>query len=223
MEVLLLILSIVICLIILFIIYCTCRYSWNAFRSKKTFCSSPSSCAVIDTRYEANDKEATEMLNKVDKDLNNLINFMNKRYIQKVIPPARNLKQSEFNERAYLTKRMKERYHGGILEENRPNSDKETSYVVNKGDKMALCVRGAATQSEHLVAYDLLQFVAFHEVTHIATETYNHDFTFWRRFKIILTEAHDAGIYNSPIDYSKSPVNYCTLHLQHNPFFDHTL
>jgi hypothetical protein len=70
--------------------------------------------------------------------------------------------------------------------------------------------------------YNVLTFVIYHEIAHIATVQKGHPEIFWRTFKFILIEAQKGNIFISK-DYAKSPIDYCGLHLNYNPLFDKTL
>eukprot|EP00798_Chlamydomonas_sp_ICE-L_P012895 gene12895-biopygen12850 len=58
-----------------------------------------------------------------------------------------------------------------------------TSYSVNKGEKIVLCLR----QRDHeLVEENILMYVAIHELVHLATDEVGHTPKFWSNFKWIL-------------------------------------
>lgn len=117
------------------------------------------------------------------------------------------------------TKRLLRGFNPDNLVENEPTGGVDTSYVEDKGRVFAMCLRERESGKFKLHDMHLLQFVMLHEMAHIACESYGHGQEFWRTFKFILTEAHDAGLY-TPINYAKSPVVYCSLHVDYNPFYD---
>lgn len=110
-------------------------------------------------------------------------------------------------------------YNPDNLIENRPYSSDSTSYVDDKGRVFAVCLREKITGQHKFHDMHLLQFVHMHELSHLATYSYAHGLIFWRTFKFILTEAVSMGLYQ-PIDYSVSPINYCSLVIDYNPYFD---
>ena len=108
-------------------------------------------------------------------------------------------------------------YNGDVLQENIPRSTTNTSFVVNKGDVIKLCLRDP-TKGGAFHDFDTLMFVNLHEVSHLLDRQYGHSESFWTGFKFILTEAKLLGIYN-PVNYDKTPVNYCGMVIRGNPYY----
>ncbi|KAG6969307.1 hypothetical protein JG688_00005354, partial [Phytophthora aleatoria] len=76
------------------------------------------------------------------------------------------------------------------LEENIPaRSRGDTSYVVEKGDIFAVCLRDPNNGDRVDLEANTLTFVMIHELTHSFTPTYGHDQAFWNNFKFVLSEA----------------------------------
>lgn len=124
--------------------------------------------------------------------------------------------------RALMARNLQKRYGGSAsLRETHPhNKENDTSYTIDKGDILSLCLR---TGSGDLHDFETLKFVFLHELTHIAANVYQHPDKFWQMFKIILQESEAAGLYR-PINYSNRPVKYCgKLDISYNPYYDHTL
>jgi len=117
-----------------------------------------------------------------------------------------------------LVDRLVVRYRRESLTENLPDGKHDTSYVLNKGKTLSLCLRHLPHDGDRFIDWNTLQFVNLHELSHVATENHGHDRTFWKTFKFLLTEAKDQGLYN-PVDYSEEPIRYCSLPLKKNPFF----
>jgi hypothetical protein len=111
---------------------------------------------------------------------------------------------------------LSDNYDGDVLEEHMPRTTKNTSYVLNKGDLIKLCLRNPQTKQFH--DFDTLLFVNFHELSHLLDRRYGHNESFWTSFKFILTEANQLGLYH-PIDYKKTPANYCGITIDGNPFY----
>ena len=105
--------------------------------------------------------------------------------------------------------------------ENKPGHN-GTSYTVNKGRAMYICLRNKFDHNK-LVDPEMLFFVMLHEASHIANYNgWGHDQRFWMVFKFILQNAVESGLYH-PVDYSKYPQDYCGLHVDWNPLLDKTL
>ena len=85
-----------------------------------------------------------------------------------------------------------------------------TSYSINKGEKLILCIRQKDTDA--LVPKNTILYVAIHELGHLMTDEIGHTKKFWDNFKWILNEAVTVGIYQK-VDYAKSPVPYCGIKL----------
>ncbi len=109
----------------------------------------------------------------------------------------------------------------GIIE-NAPTSDVNTSYVDDKGKEFGICLREKQSGSNNFHSMHDLQFVVLHELSHMANINYGHGDDFWEIFKFLLHEAHEAGLH-APRDYSEYPMNYCSLVVAHNPYFDKTI
>lgn len=80
-----------------------------------------------------------------------------------------------------------------------------TSYSVNKGEKIVLCLR---QRDNTLVDHNVMVYVAVHELGHLASETVGHTDEFWSTFRWLLEEAMDMGLYRK-VDYARQPVKYC--------------
>jgi hypothetical protein len=91
----------------------------------------------------------------------------------------------------------------------------QTSYSINKGEKIMLCLR---TRDEHeeLIELNTMMFVTLHEIAHVCTVSIGHTEEFWENFKWILEEAINIGIYSKQ-EFSKNPVNYCGMTISNSP------
>jgi len=92
---------------------------------------------------------------------------------------------------------------------------KYTSYSINKGEKIILCLRSRDDKKE-LVDLNTMMFVVLHEIAHLATKSIGHTADFWDNFKWILKEAVNMGIYKSQ-DFNNKPVEYCGIQITDNP------
>jgi predicted metal-dependent hydrolase len=110
--------------------------------------------------------------------------------------------------------RLKERFNPEQITEAGKNN-KYTSYSINKGEKIVLCIRQRNDQEE-LIDENTITFVALHELAHIMTKSVGHTQEFWDNFKILLKEAIDRDIYKR-IDYNKYPQEYCGITVSDTP------
>jgi len=94
---------------------------------------------------------------------------------------------------------------------------KYTSYSVNKGEKIVLCLR-ARDDTEKLVDINTLMFVSLHELGHIMTLSIGHKTDFWDNFKFLLNNAIDLKIYVKE-DYSNNPKKYCGIMITDSPLY----
>jgi len=113
-------------------------------------------------------------------------------------------------------------YNPDAIYENDPSAGNGTSYTLNKGERMYVCLRDK-TRPGALIDENTLVFTVLHECAHIAN--YNdigHTVRFWEIFKFILQESTAAGIY-TPVDYGHDPVEFCGLQITYQPLYDNSL
>jgi len=94
-----------------------------------------------------------------------------------------------------------------------------TAYSENKGEKLAFCLNVKNKDNENLIDENTLMFVSIHELSHVATKSIGHKTEFWENFKFLLKESKESGIHN-PVDYKKSPQEYCGMKIHDNPYYD---
>lgn len=94
-----------------------------------------------------------------------------------------------------------------------------TSYSINKGEKVHLCLRQRQGADEQLVEENVMVFVALHEMAHVITPSIGHGPDFWNNFGWILKQAETLGIYKYQ-DFKAQPVSYCGLHITDSPSYD---
>jgi hypothetical protein len=94
-----------------------------------------------------------------------------------------------------------------------------TSYSVNKGEEIHLCLRQRAGGNESLVDENVMVFVGLHELGHVCTESVGHGPDFWNNFGWLLKEAEAAGIYRYT-DFQAHPVAYCGVNITDSPRYD---
>jgi hypothetical protein len=114
-------------------------------------------------------------------------------------------------------KRLVAGFNPKAIRETLPTSEL-TAYSENKGEKIAMCLT-TTKSGDTLIDPNTLLFVAIHELSHIMTESIGHKQDFWQNFKFMLENAKASNIYQ-PINYKKSPKEYCGMTINDNPFFD---
>jgi len=92
-----------------------------------------------------------------------------------------------------------------------------TSYTVNKGDKIHMCLRQRDVK-EQLVSEHIITFVALHEMAHCGTTSVGHTPDFWNHFAWLLKQAEAIKIYEYT-DFAAHPVEYCGIHITDNPTY----
>jgi hypothetical protein len=112
---------------------------------------------------------------------------------------------------------LAENYNGDVLSEHTPRTTTNTSYVLNKGDLIKLCLRDPKTKKIH--DFQTILFVNLHELSHLLDREYGHNKSFWDSFRVILKEAIELGIYE-PKDYKNNNVQYCGLTITSSPLYD---
>ena len=115
------------------------------------------------------------------------------------------------------TIRLVDGFNPKKISETLPTSEL-TAYSENKGEKLAFCLN-TTKEGNKLIDINTLTFVALHELSHVCTESIGHKQDFWQNFKWVLQNAKEAGIYD-PVDYKKSPQEYCGMKINDNPYYD---
>lgn len=94
---------------------------------------------------------------------------------------------------------------------------KYTSYSVNKGEKIYMCLR-QRNEREELVEENVVVFVALHEMSHVGTASTGHTPEFWNNFAWLLKQAEHIQIY-AYTDFAAHPVEYCGVHITDSPTY----
>jgi hypothetical protein len=129
--------------------------------------------------------------------------------------------QSKFPDKPQV-KRLLQRFQADpqrILEST-PDAE-HTSYSVNKGEKVHLCLRQRQGGDETLVNENVMMFVALHEMAHMITDSIGHEPEFWNNFGWLLKEAEGLGVYQYQ-DFKAHPVRYCGTNITDQPKYDPT-
>ena len=114
-------------------------------------------------------------------------------------------------------KRLVKGFNPKKISETLPTSEL-TAYSENKGEKIAFCLN-TKKDNNKLIDINTLTFVALHELSHIMTKSIGHKQEFWQNFKFLLINAKEANIYQ-PVDYKKTPQEYCGMTINDNPYYD---
>ena len=93
---------------------------------------------------------------------------------------------------------------------------KYKSYSVNKGEELAICLRHTS-EGYPFNENNSIMFTTGHELAHVMNKTVGHDTSFWEFMKFNLEEMEKIGLYQ-PVDYAKSPVQYCGMSINHTPY-----
>lgn len=152
-------------------------------------------------RERSNITKASNLLARTTEKLEYLVENLGQRY-----PDRDNVK------------RMVKNFNPTTIKETLPTSE-YTAYSENKGEKLAFCLNKKKSNNENLIDPNTLSFVAFHELSHIMTESVGHTDEFWQNFKFILEHAVELKLY-TPVDYKKEPENYCGMDITDNPYYD---
>jgi hypothetical protein len=114
------------------------------------------------------------------------------------------------------------RYTPLALSENKPTSDKDTSFTQNKGELISLCLREKQSGKNQFHSLDVLKFVMIHELAHIVTPELNHSTLFWNNFRFLLEFSKKNNLYTSP-NYGDYNELYCGMTIKYNPMYDKIL
>jgi len=94
-----------------------------------------------------------------------------------------------------------------------------TSYSVNKGESVHLCLRQRQGENESLMNENIMMFVALHEMAHMITSTIGHGPDFWNNFGWLLKQAEERKLYTYT-NFSAQPVPYCGVKITDAPIYD---
>lgn len=117
-------------------------------------------------------------------------------------------------------KRLLQRFEANPerLLEATPDAE-HTSYSVNKGEAVHLCLRQRQGADENLVNENVMVFVSLHEMAHMITDSVGHEPEFWNNFGWLLKQAENLGVYQYQ-DFKAHPVRYCGTNITDQPRYD---
>ena len=161
--------------------------------------------------------KAADTMAKLHDFIIKFLNYLKFNYIDKSYNNSSD-ETINYKSNVRFIKRILNNYNPDNLHENNPLTSNDTSFVIGKGSKFAVCLR--EKESNNLHDFNTLQFVFLHEITHIGTIEYGHGKEFWTMFKFILIQAVMSGLY-IPYNYKKNNVYYCGLKITSNPYYDY--
>jgi len=145
-----------------------------------------------------NKEESAKILSQIKKRLRYLINYCIKNY------PT--------NDNVIL---LKNRFNPDNVQETSIN-DRGTSYTIDKGSELHLCLRDKKTMQFHHI--NLLMFVAIHELAHVMSKSYGHNDEFNKNFIFLLQKASECNVYY-PENYQQQNQEFCGIAVTNNPLF----
>jgi len=148
-------------------------------------------------------QEAADLLARVRQRMQKLYNYLIATYPEKL--QVKQLRQNFKPEPSRIS-------------ESTPDAE-HTSYSVNKGESVHLCLRQRQGNNESLVKENVMTFVALHEMAHMITTTIGHGPDFWNNFGWLLKISEEQGIYTYE-DFAAHPVSYCGVKITDSPKYD---
>ena len=189
--------NLLLCVLIILILYCSLDLYWNYEALEMRKSSYNGKMYGIQEMLPKSHKTA-DMIGKVEEYIDRILHYLNRKY-------------SRGQDKR--VDRLISRLHNIKLEES-PFEPGTSSYTLNKGELISVCVRNKDNKDFH--NFELLKFVIIHELAHVASVSTGHNQEFIINFKWLLEEAHEAGLYH-PVDYSKNPITYCGVDVTNNP------
>jgi predicted metal-dependent hydrolase len=129
-----------------------------------------------------------------------------KNNIKKLVLHLKNNISQHETDKEYINNLVKRTKQINIMET--PNDEKNTSYTINKGEKIVICLRSKFLSEIHDI--NTIMYVVIHELAHVACPEYGHTPLFKKIFIFLLKESHKINIY-TPVDYRKKPQDYCGM------------
>jgi len=129
-----------------------------------------------------------------------------KNNIKKLVLYLKNNINEYYDNKEYIKNLVNKTKEINIMET--PADEKNTSYTINKGEKIVICLRSKLLNEIHDL--NTIMYVVIHELAHVACPEYGHTPLFKKIFIFLLKESHKIGIY-TPIDYRKKPQDYCGM------------
>lgn len=146
-------------------------------------------------------KDAANTISKIKKNIHILINHLNNINSKKISKKKKK-----------CIKLLSERFNADQLFESAP-SIHYTSYSVNKGEKIYLCLRSKKDNQIHKM--NVIMYVVIHELAHVGSVSIGHNKEFYDNFHYLLEEAEKIGIFKK--SKSNKNIEYCGMDIR-EPF-----
>lgn len=163
---------------------------------------------IVSSFHDKTHKDAADHMAKINIFIIDLMRHLKGKYMRDNAEPIRR----------HIVYNLLQRYNIDALRENNPSSTRDTSFVLNKGDEIAFCLRKKHSSDEQFHEIETMKFIILHELAHLGLDSYGHGQQFWRTFHFLTHEAKEAGLYE-PIDYGNNNMIYCGVRITHNPYF----
>lgn len=172
----------------------------------------------------AEPQKAADTLAEINRRVIELMRHLRRKYVGTAHSPTPIAHQYPMRTKA--VQQLLRNYNQDNIVENSPlDPEGDTSYTIDKGGVLAICLREKTPTASGDPRYrdihdiDTLMFVVVHELSHIAIKDVDHPPIFWRTFKFMLGEAVGIGLLRS-LPYDSQPVKYCGIKVDFNPL-DH--
>jgi len=181
-------------ILLIIIIICLVYYLYSISKSEAIYLKSTLNNREYLVQNIDDKEEATYMLSVIHDRIDILRNYLNQNI-------------DRFPEFSSYIKQLYNRSKNVVLQESPPESN-YTSYTVNKGDEIALCLRSKQTGKFHDI--NLVTYVVLHELAHVACPEIDHTDLFKKIFIFFLEIAVSIDIYKK-VDYKIHPQEYCGI------------
>jgi len=129
-----------------------------------------------------------------------------KKNIEKLVTHLKNNINQHNGEKEYIKNLVNRTKEINIMET--PTDEKNTSYTINKGEKIVICLRSKFLNEIHDI--NTIMYVVIHELAHVACPEFGHTPLFKKIFIFLLKESYKINIY-IPVDYRRKPQDYCGM------------
>ena len=113
--------------------------------------------------------------------------------------------ESDNNENTAVVKRLRNRYRPDTLNETKIHNE-FTSYTINKGESISLCVR-TRDSDDKLYNDNILFGVILHELAHVGSVGIDHGDEFKKNFIFLLKKASEWKMFERITE----PFDYCGI------------
>ena len=192
--------SLILIIILFLLLFSLSRFTEH-FSDKITYCQAKDGNYYL-VRDLKDKRRAANLLARVNRRIKRFIDYLRKRH---------------YNNRE--VSRLFRNYNEHQLTEA-PKSSENTSYSINKGEKIVFCLRHRhEDQDEHLTDINTMMFVAIHELAHLMSNSVGHTPEFWKNMSFLLQEAITCPnkIYQY-VPYHETPVKYCGIMINDTPY-----